>query len=208
MRVPSDKSSSPPAPRRVPQQDRGEKRVAELLEAAAETFAAVGYQAATMTAIAERAGASIGAVYQYFPNKEALGLALRRQYGAELAERWTPLTIEAKGASTEELVERLFAVLFEYFAVRPAFVPVLSAPLNFPGNTEKGLRLREDFAQLFRAKKPSLESADAFRVANVTLGIIRAMYPLYSVAKGKERTLVAAEFKRVVTAYLRDRLGG
>jgi AcrR family transcriptional regulator len=70
--------------RRIPQQERGARRVAQLLEAAAAELAQVGYDAATMTAIAERAGASIGAVYQYFPNKEAIVLALRAAYGNEM----------------------------------------------------------------------------------------------------------------------------
>jgi AcrR family transcriptional regulator len=191
----------------VPQRDRGERRVAELLEAAAETFAEAGYEGATMTAIAERAGASIGAVYQYFPNKEALGLALRAQYASELSARWTPLTT-METASVDELVERVFAVLFEFFAVRPAFVPLLNAPFHYPGNPAQRVRLREDFAKLFRKKKPALGSAEAFRVANVALNIIRAMYPMYAEARGKERLEVGTEFKRVVTAYLRDRLDG
>ena len=181
--------------------------MAELLEAAAETFAEAGYEGATMTAIAERAGASIGAVYQYFPNKEALGLALRSQYASELSARWTPLTT-METASVDELVERVFAVLFEFFAARPAFVPLLNAPFHYPGNPAQRVRLREDFAKLFRTKKPALGSAEAFRVANVALTIIRAMYPVYAEAKGKERLEVGAEFKRVVTAYLKDRLDG
>jgi len=44
----------------------GERRVAQLLEAAGAEMAEVGYEATTMTAIAERAGASIGTLYQYF----------------------------------------------------------------------------------------------------------------------------------------------
>jgi AcrR family transcriptional regulator len=63
--------------RRIPQQERGGRRVRELLEAGASEFAEVGYDAATMKAIAKRAGASIGAVYQYFPNKESVVSALR-----------------------------------------------------------------------------------------------------------------------------------
>ena len=57
------------APRRIPIQERGEQRVTELLEAAAAIFAEVGYEAATMRDIAGRAGASIGSLYQFFPNK-------------------------------------------------------------------------------------------------------------------------------------------
>ncbi len=144
----------------------------ELLGAAAETIAEVGYEAATMTAIAERAGASIGAVYQYFPNKEALGLALRAAVRrSELSARWTPLTTDAEGASVEELVERVFGVLFEFFAARPAFVPLLTGALPLSRGTRRSaMRLREDFAKLFRTKRPALAGREAFRVANVTRG--------------------------------------
>lgn len=89
--------------RRVPQQDRGERRVAEVLEAAAATIAEVGYEAATMTEVAERAGASIGILYQYFhfPNKEATMRALRQQYGDEMEARWTPAGDVGSGEECE-----------------------------------------------------------------------------------------------------------
>ncbi|MDQ2711302.1 MAG: TetR/AcrR family transcriptional regulator, partial [Acidobacteriota bacterium] len=54
-------------PRRVPRQERGERRVAALLEAAAAEIAEMGCEGATMSGIAERAGACIGSLYQFFP---------------------------------------------------------------------------------------------------------------------------------------------
>ena len=70
-------------PRRVPCQQRGERRVAELVEAAESVIAENGYEAATMSAIAERAGASIGSLYQFFPNKAAITQALRTEYAKQ-----------------------------------------------------------------------------------------------------------------------------
>ncbi|HEY2466431.1 MAG TPA: helix-turn-helix domain-containing protein, partial [Terracidiphilus sp.] len=60
----------------APQQERSERRLAAFLDAAAALFAEVGYEAATMTAIAERSGSSIGALYNYFPDKQAVALTL------------------------------------------------------------------------------------------------------------------------------------
>ena len=59
-------------PRRIPRQPRGRRRVSQLLDAAAAVISSVGYDAATMTAIAAKAGAPIGSLYQFFPNKEAI----------------------------------------------------------------------------------------------------------------------------------------
>ncbi len=65
---------------RAPQRERGRARVAALMAAAAEVFAENGYDAATMTEIAARAGASIGSLYQFFPTKELIAEALHAQY--------------------------------------------------------------------------------------------------------------------------------
>ena len=62
--------------RREPRQARARQRVNIILDAAAAEFAAVGYEAATTNAIARRAGTSIGSLYQFFPNKEAVLEAL------------------------------------------------------------------------------------------------------------------------------------
>ncbi len=66
--------------RRVPTQDRGRARVEAILDAAEIAFAEVGYDNATTEAIAQRAGASIGSLYQFFPNKRALFEAVSARY--------------------------------------------------------------------------------------------------------------------------------
>ena len=62
--------------RTTPVQQRGQARVDALLDAAAEIVAASGIAALTTSAIAERSGSSVGAVYRYFPNADAVLIAL------------------------------------------------------------------------------------------------------------------------------------
>jgi AcrR family transcriptional regulator len=59
-------------PRRTPRQVRAELTHERILTAAAHVFAEHGYAAGTTNRIAERAHISIGSLYQYFPNKEAI----------------------------------------------------------------------------------------------------------------------------------------
>jgi len=59
-------------PRRKPRQVRAELTRERLLTAAAHVFAEHGYAAGTTNRIAERARVSIGSLYQYFPNKDAI----------------------------------------------------------------------------------------------------------------------------------------
>src|SRR5580692_9657781 len=89
-------------------------RVVEYLDTAAGLFAEVGYEATTMTAIAERAGSSIGGLYRYFPDKPTLALALHRQYSQEVEGVWTPLFKEAKTLSAAEFAERLMARMADF----------------------------------------------------------------------------------------------
>jgi AcrR family transcriptional regulator len=60
------------APRRKPRQVRAELTRERILAAAAHVFAEHGYAAGTTNRIAERARISIGSLYQYFPNKDAI----------------------------------------------------------------------------------------------------------------------------------------
>ncbi|HJR72226.1 MAG TPA: TetR family transcriptional regulator [Luteimonas sp.] len=58
--------------RKQPKQARSSELVATILEAAAQVLAKEGAHGFTTARVAERAGVSIGSLYQYFPNKAAI----------------------------------------------------------------------------------------------------------------------------------------
>jgi AcrR family transcriptional regulator len=64
------------SPRKTPRQARSKVTHDAILEAAAHIIAASGLSAFNTNAVAARAGVSIGSLYQYFPNKDALMVAL------------------------------------------------------------------------------------------------------------------------------------
>ena len=66
----------PAIKRRIPRQSRSEETVAAILEGAAQVLEAGGLAGFTTNAVAERAGVSIGTLYQYFADKQALLRAL------------------------------------------------------------------------------------------------------------------------------------
>src|ERR1700748_4004585 len=99
---------------RVPKRARGKQRVAELMQAAADVFAEKGYEAATMTEIAARAGAPIGSLYQFFPSKEALADILVENYVALLGSDLEALESRAHHIDTRTLIGGLFGVLRGY----------------------------------------------------------------------------------------------
>ncbi|WP_322015919.1 TetR/AcrR family transcriptional regulator [Paraburkholderia sp. J12] len=201
----------PTASRRVPRQERAARTVEALLDAAGDAFAERGFESATMTQIAQQAGVSIGAAYQYFPNKEALAFALRKRYGDEIDARWSAL-IESGEDSDEQLplaglVERLFDMMVELMADYPAYLPLLSVPLGFRRDAAARNRLRERFSALFQRYNSALAPDEAYRIAEVMLGIVKSLNPLYAAAKPKERRLLVAEYKGVLSTWLAARLG-
>ena len=91
-------------PRKWPVQRRSRETVGYILEAAAQVFGNLGYERTTTNHVAEKAGVSIGSVYQYFPNKEALLLALAESHLTEAREKATAALrrLRESGASEEE----------------------------------------------------------------------------------------------------------
>ncbi|NRA24025.1 MAG: TetR/AcrR family transcriptional regulator [Oleispira sp.] len=67
-------------PRKSPKQSRSKVTVEAILQATTHILLAEGVQAFTTNHVAERAGVSIGSLYQYFPNKESLIAALIDQH--------------------------------------------------------------------------------------------------------------------------------
>ncbi|AXK63540.1 MULTISPECIES: TetR family transcriptional regulator [Burkholderia] len=70
--VMTDRRNAPIASRRQPRQARSTRLVDDVLEAAIQVLTTEGAQRFTMARVAERAGVSVGSLYQYFPNKAAV----------------------------------------------------------------------------------------------------------------------------------------
>ena len=71
--------------------------VAAILEGAAQVLECHGSDGFTTNAIAERAGVSIGTLYQYYPDKNAIAAALSRAVRAALVERMAAAVEAARG---------------------------------------------------------------------------------------------------------------
>jgi AcrR family transcriptional regulator len=112
--------------RRTPTQERSRKRVQTILDAAALVFDEQGFDAASMETIAERAGTSIGSIYQFFPNKLALFEALAAHCLEQQRKAFDALFASAAEDSWMQVISRAIDGFNPLREVDPIFRAVLA----------------------------------------------------------------------------------
>lgn len=104
--------------RTPPKQRRSVRRVDAILDAAAALLDENGLAAATTTGIAQRAGTSIGGLYRYFPDVEALLHAL----AARNRERyWVSALADDQGAHGRAFLDHLMSSYVRFARAEPGF---------------------------------------------------------------------------------------
>ncbi|GBR09625.1 TetR/AcrR family transcriptional regulator [Gluconobacter frateurii] len=184
----------------------GRQRVEELLAAASDLMAERGYEATTMAEIAARAGAKIGSLYRFFPNKEAVADALVQRHVTILEEEYAALAQRAATLSPEALGDVLIELLI---ALHPG-VKSLSALME--ARTDS-MEIRErarghaiaGIAAALRVCAPGLDEMLAKDIAAVVLNTMKALRSM--LAKEAPTTPGAPdELRRMNRLYLSDRL--
>lgn len=198
------------APRR--RQARGERRIAQLLAAAAGVFCRTGYAAASTNAIAREAGVSPGTLYQFFPNKEAIAVEL----GGHLLQR----AHEAHGRAflpenldrpLPELLDAVLDPVIAFNCENPAFLALMHGS-GIPGIAQEhdelhvGMLTRVE--EVLRAcvtpaadRAPATD-AELTHVATMVLGIVKTSLELILASEGAERAAYVTELKTVLFRYL------
>jgi AcrR family transcriptional regulator len=199
MRASSSSSSSV---RTAPQQERSARRLASFLQAAAELFSEIGFAATTMQAIADRCESSIGALYNYFPDKQSVAATLLSGYAEELQWRLQSLMEHSEKLSTAQFAGAFIDCIIQFAQERPAYLNLHTAPIRFRRDPAARKALRSIIANAFRTKNPSLSTERALLAANVAVQIVKGMINLYLESEAKTKALVVAEFRRVLSSYL------
>lgn len=134
------------APRKAPRQTRSRLTVEALLDAAAQVFERHGYAAGTTNRIAERAGVSIGSLYQYYPNKDAILVALVQRHVDEgVAVAGPVLTaLVADAPPVEAGMRRLVEAMVALHRDRPALHRVLFEEAPRPPALRRRLEALEE----------------------------------------------------------------
>lgn len=106
-------------PRKSPRQARATATLDAMFEATIQVLVRDGPHRLTTTRVAERAGVSVGTMYQYFPHKQALFYALNERYLDVLAGKIEAACLAQHGATISQMVDALVSTYWRAKTERP-----------------------------------------------------------------------------------------
>jgi len=193
--------------RKRPQQERSTRLVADILEAAVRVLVREGAPRFTAARVAEAAGVSVGSLYQYFPNKEAMLFRLQ-------TEEWTRTRLLMEGILNDtarppldrlrSAVRTFFETEYEEAAFRIALEDAAPLYRDSPEAREQkqaGLRVAVAFAN---EALPDLTPARRLFVAEVLITTLSQVGEAVS-GKAKSKADVerwVAEMADMLCAYV------
>jgi len=189
-------------PRKLPRQQRAEQTVAALLEAAARILESKGLDGLNTNKVAELAGVSVGSLYQYFPGKDALVVALlQRERAAFLAQAEGALA-----ASTgREALERLVAASVHQQLYRPALVRLLDFEERRPAIARELAPFIVSIGALIAAllRRPDVPPQASLETAtDEVMAIVRGLVNAAGEREDLDRDALERRICRAVFGYL------
>lgn len=198
------------APRRIPRQARATATVEAIYEATVQVLLAEGPNRITTTRVAERAGVSVGTMYQYFPHKRSLLFAILQQRLGAVAEAVETAAQQYHAQPIALMVDGLVAA---YVDAKTTRTEVASALYQVAGELDTADLLRAVSKRIQKAISGLLASATdvcfddlfevTFTLSAAMAGATRVMYE-----RGATRPMVRTlhtELPVMCKAYLAKR---
>lgn len=194
--------------RATPQQDRSRATVEKILAAANLEFAARGSAAVTTTEIADRAGVSVGALYRFFSDKQAIGRALGERYLEDAIARFQPMLSAIRRLDdVPEALGPIVRVAAELALDHPGYYQ-LTREIAPGDEGSAGVVVRSAMIDEFDALLAGLGAPpDPRRRVVITLVIETVRHTLATCPTTEpERTSIVDELAEMVVTYARHRM--
>jgi AcrR family transcriptional regulator len=195
------KPDKQPLAARKPHQERALHKVGLILEAAMRLLDKGGMALLTTNAVAATAGVSVGTLYQYFANKEAILDALADREMADLSGRVLRVIEDPAALPHAERVSRIIReVTSSYGKRRRVHRLVIEHSLSRGGMPIAAMIRQVVWVLTSREYSPapvSLSEAEAFVLANAFVGVMRAL-----LLRGEDETPGDAEIEEALSRLI------
>lgn len=193
--------------RKVPQRKRGQERVKKILDTAANLIAEFGYENVTTNQIAAEANTSIGSLYQFFPNKDAILMALSERYLEDLHA-----VMDAQFNAGEEIdfftqLDRLVETFHDFYMSNPGFKPMFYGSYGLESLAQSGTEFYQQIIgkfDTFFAHRLPISDEKRQLVTTVMVSIVKTQVTMLDEADEALRPALLQEIKAVIRAYIKS----
>jgi AcrR family transcriptional regulator len=187
--------------RKVPTQARSVETVGVILEASARILESEGLRGFNTNAMAAKAGVSIGSLYQYFPNKDAIVLALISSFEQTLRNAVMEVVQAGRGQALKRRLKLVVRALVMVHYRRPRLNRMLEAEEERLGGAAEDSAFHGIVLQLLGEHKNEVVMPITRTTARVVMAILRAVVDL-GLTSGASPGSTEQRAMRAVCGYL------
>ena len=187
--------------RKAPGQARSLETVGVILEASARILESDGLRGFNTNAIAAKAGVSIGSLYQYFPNKDSIVLALIGSFEKAFHDTVVKAVGDGKGKGLKSRLRLVVRALVSAHYYRPRLNRVLETEEERLGSEADSTAFHESVLQLLRDHQNEVAVPVSRTTERVVIAILRALVDL-GLASGASPRSTEQRAMRAICGYL------
>lgn len=206
-----EKRTNSIVPRRLPVQERAKQRTRQILDVTARLLGEVGFDELTTILIARELGISVGSLYHYFPNKQAILYALGDRWLETMSQALTdiealPLEALDLNAFADRAVDRMLVVYRDERAILPLAQAMWAVPELRDLDERHDQMIIERMMAMFRRLGCLSSDNELNRLGRAYLEMTHALslVVVNQLGRRAERTLV--DLKRLVATLLAPHL--
>ena len=187
--------------RKAPGQARSKETVSVILEASARILESEGMRGFNTNAMAARAGVSIGSLYQYFPNKDAIVRALISSFEETLHDAVVRAVQGGRGRALKPRLRLLVRALVTVHYRRPRLNRMLEAEEERVGSEADSSAFHESVLQLLREHQSEVAVPVSRTTERVIIAVLRALVDL-GLASGASPRSTEQRAMHAICGYL------
>jgi len=195
-------SETLPDPRKRPRQARSVATFEAILEAAARILESLGFAGFNTNAVAERAGVSIGSLYQYFPSKDALIVELIRRERAELSNRIVEDIQQSDASDLKENLKLIIHAAVKHQLSRPQLARTLEFASELIGKDIEESELQHELETIITDLFTRSSISEAQTVAQDVIALSKGMINAAGIAGESDLNDLQQRVEKGVLGYL------